>query len=93
MVWEVGPVVGVPRGNVRGLLRVCIVCAHGCALRGVCPREGCVPWAGAGSLSGCVCVCVCVCVRACWCVRVGAAEGEGSWAASLSSLDRAPEKI
>lgn len=27
------------------------------------------------------------------CVCVGAVEGEGSWAASLSSLDRALEKI
>lgn len=84
MVWEVGPVVGVPRGTFWGVhcesaRCVCMdVPCMVCVLGRACSQGGC-------SLSGCVC--------ACRCVYVGVAEGEGSRAASLSSLDRAPEKI
>ena len=80
----------------------CLLCAQ------VCPTWVCGIWRPVGcrwSTKGCVCVCVCVCVCiyvsgcdvcacqcVCACMRAGAA-GEGSWAASLSSLDRALEKI
>lgn len=55
---------------------------------GVWCREGCVlGWVQAERQGVCVHLGVmCVCVG-------GAVEGEGSWAASLSSLDRALEKI
>lgn len=46
------------------------------------------------TVSGWTCVCLVVmCVHVGVCVSVGAVVGEGSWTASLSSLDRALEKI
>lgn len=51
-------------------------------------------WVQAECQGVCVSVCLGVmCVPVGVYVWVGAAEGEGSWAASLSSLDRALEKI
>lgn len=81
---------------------MCLYCAHGyeyvCVAVGgarvcsVCEHGACDVWAQAAYQGVCVCPGV-MCVPAGMCVRVGAAEGEGSWAASLSSLDRALEKI
>ena len=76
---------------------VCPPCAQMCPAwacglgRGVSPAR--VQTEGQG-VYACVSSCeVCACWRVCACARAGAAAGEGSWAASLSSLDRAPEKI
>lgn len=74
----------------QGFLCVSAVCTD-VSCMGMWCGEGCVPRVGAGRMSGCMYVCPVV-----MCVPVGvggAAEGKGAWAASLSSLDRAPEKI
>lgn len=63
--------------GVRCVCAVCTAVSHAGGWR----REGCVPRVGADE-----CQSVCVCAP-------GGAAGEGSWAASLSSLDRALEKI
>lgn len=83
---------GVCAGNSLCVSTVCVDVSY----TGVWRRERCILRVGVGRVCVCVRACPgvkCVPVGVCVCVHMGAAEGEGSWAASLSSLDRAPEKI
>lgn len=66
---------------------VCLYRVYRCVLHRCVVSGGVCLRVDASRASGCVCASGCdVCVG-------GAVEGEGSWAASLSSLDRALEKI